>query len=318
MRWPQPSRACASPRWPRRASWSGRLTAAPTTPGSSTSTSSTPRRRPTRPTRRPSTSSATGSGTPSRAWPSASASSTRRWAEVPEPQFEPLARRTYVADAIRTIKDMILDGRLKPGQRLPPERALSEALGVSRPTVREAIGSLQAMNILESRHGAGTFVASLSVQELLRPLQFVLSLAEGGLDHLFEVRLLLEPGAARLAADRATEAQVAGLRDCAERADEEAVKDAELMLQLDTELHERIVEASGNPLLQHLWAATSALGAESRSYTVRLPGVRPRTITEHSAIVAAIAAGDGAAAEAAMAAHITRIRDAALARASER
>ena len=232
-------------------------------------------------------------------------------------EFQPLARRTYVAEAIRTIKDMILDGRLAPGQRLPPERSLSEALGVSRPTVREAIRSLQAMNILESRHGAGTFVASLSVEELLRPLQFVLSLAEGGLDHLDEVRLLLEPGAAALPAERATPDQVAGMRACAGRADAEAVEDADAMLRLDTELHERIVEASGNPLLQHLWAATSALGAESRSYTVRLPGVRPRTITEHRAIVEAIADGDGPAAEAAMAAHITRIRDAALARVAE-
>jgi len=232
---------------------------------------------------------------------------------VSDVEFQPLARRTYVAEAIRTIKDMILDGRLAPGQRLPPERSLSEALGVSRPTVREAIRSLQAMNILESRHGAGTFVASLSVDELLRPLQFVLSLAGGGLDHLFEVRLLLEPGAAALAAARASEEQVAGLRDCAARAEAEAVENAEAMLLLDTELHERIVEASGNPLLQHLWAATSALGAESRAYTVRLPGVRPQTITEHHAIVDAIAARDAAAAEAAMTEHITRIRDAALA-----
>jgi len=232
---------------------------------------------------------------------------------VSDVEFQPLARRTYVAEAIRTIKDMILDGRLAPGQRLPPERSLSEALGVSRPTVREAIRSLQAMNILESRHGAGTFVASLSVDELLRPLQFVLSLAGGGLDHLFEVRLLLEPGAAALAAARASEEQVAGQRDCAARAEAEAVENAEAMLLLDTELHERIVEASGNPLLQHLWAATSALGAESRAYTVRLPGVRPQTITEHHAIVDAIAARDAAAAEAAMTEHITRIRDAALA-----
>jgi GntR family transcriptional regulator, transcriptional repressor for pyruvate dehydrogenase complex len=230
-----------------------------------------------------------------------------------EAEFQPLARTTFAADAIRTIKEMILDGRLQPGQRLPSERALSEALGVSRPTVREAIRSLQAMNILESRHGAGTFVASLSVEELLRPLQFVLALAEGGLDHLFEVRLLLEPGAAALAAERATEEQIAALRDCAERAEAEAIEDADAMLRLDTELHERIVEASANPLLQHLWAATSALGAESRAYTVRLPGVRPQTITEHHAIVDAIAAGDPAAAEAAMAAHIARIRDAAIA-----
>jgi len=232
---------------------------------------------------------------------------------VTDVEFQPLARRTYVAEAIRTVKDMILDGRLAPGQRRPPERSLSEALGVSRPTVREAIRSLQAMNILESRHGAGTFVASLSVDELLRPLQFVLSLAEGGLDHLFEVRLLLEPGAAGLAAERASEEQVAGMRDCAARAEAEAVEDAEAMLRLDTELHERIVEASGNPLLQHLWAATSALGAESRAYTVRIPGVRPQTITEHHAIVEAIAAKDAAGARAAMTAHIARIRAAALA-----
>jgi len=236
---------------------------------------------------------------------------------VSDPEFQPLARRTAVAEAIRTIKDMILDGRLAPGQRLPPERSLSEALGVSRPTVREAIRSLQAMNILESRHGAGTFVASLSVDELLRPLQFVLSLAAGGLDHLFEVRLLLEPGAAALAAARATEQQVAGLRECAARTGSEGLDDAGAMLRLDTELHERIVEASANPLLQHLWAATSALGKESRAFTVQLPGVRPETIDEHHAIVDAIAAGDGPAAEAAMTAHITRIRDLALTRRAE-
>ncbi len=232
-----------------------------------------------------------------------------------EPLFEPLARRTYVADVIRTIKDMILDGRLAPGQRLPPERALSEALGVSRPTVREAIGSLQAMNILESRHGAGTFVASLSVEELLRPLQFVLSLADGGLEHLFEVRLLLEPGAAALAAVRADEDDIAAIRACAERAEAEIGK-PELMPALDAELHERIVLASGNPLLVHLHAATSALGAESRSYTTRLPGVLDDTIAEHGEIVAAIAAGDDEGARLAMETHLRRVRDIALAHAA--
>jgi GntR family transcriptional regulator, transcriptional repressor for pyruvate dehydrogenase complex len=232
---------------------------------------------------------------------------------LPDPEFTPLARRSYVADVIRTIKDMILDGRLTPGQRLPPERAVSEALGVSRPTVREAIRSLQAMNILESRHGSGTYVASLSIEELLGPLQFVLGLAEGGLAHLFEVRLLLEPGAAALAAERATPEDVAGLRDCAARLEREAPLNPEAVVDLDIELHERIVRASGNPLLRHLLAAISALGAQSRSYTARLPGVVEPTFAEHSAIVEAIAAGDAAAARAGMEAHITRIRDIALA-----
>jgi DNA-binding FadR family transcriptional regulator len=152
------------------------------------------------------------------------------------------------------------------------------------------------------------------VEELLGPLQFVLSLADGGLEHLFEVRLLLEPGAAALAAERATSEEVGGLRDCAARA-ENAVDDPDAMLRLDTELHERIVRAAGNPLLEHLLAATGALGAESRAYTARLPGVLGETIGEHAAIVEAIASGDAEAARAGMAAHIHRIRDAALARA---
>jgi GntR family transcriptional repressor for pyruvate dehydrogenase complex len=223
-------------------------------------------------------------------------------------EFQPLARRTYVADAIRTIKDMILDGRLKPGQRLPAERALCEALGVSRPTLREAIGSLQAMNILESRQGAGTFVSSLSVEELLSPLKFVLALADGGFDHLFEVRLLLEPGAAALAAERASDEEIDAMRDCVTRANVEALDDPQAMLRLDMELHRRIVEASGNPLLEHLWAATRELGAESRSFTVHLPGVRPQALSEHRAIVDAIASRDPDAARTAMADHIERVR----------
>jgi GntR family transcriptional repressor for pyruvate dehydrogenase complex len=189
---------------------------------------------------------------------------------------------------------------------------VSEALGVSRPTVREAIRSLQAMNILESRHGSGTYVASLDVEELLGPLQFVLGLAEGGLAHLFEVRLLLEPGAAELAAGRATPEEVAALRGCTERA-ELARHNPELFLESDTELHDLIVHAARNPLLEHLHAAMSALGRESRSYTTGLPGMLDATLVEHAAIVDAIAAGDAAGARTAMAAHIARVRDLALA-----
>ena len=231
---------------------------------------------------------------------------------IDETEFQPLARRSYVADVIRTIQDMILDGRLTPGQKLPPERALSEALGVSRPTVREAFRSLQAMNILESRHGSGTFVSSLGVEELLAPLQFVLSLAEGGLTHLFEVRLLLEPGAARLAAARASDHEIAAMRDCVRRTDTEARHDHRALLRLDIELHQLILRAAGNPLLEHLMAALSVLGAESRSFTAQLPGVSEKTIAEHQEIVAAIAARDPGAAGDAMDAHLTRIRDSAL------
>ena len=226
--------------------------------------------------------------------------------------FRPLARGGFTADVIRTIKDMILDGRLEPGERLPSERALSEALGVSRPTVREAIRSLQAMNMVESRHGSGTFVASLSVEELLRPLQFALALSDFALEHLFDVRLMLEPGAAELAARNADGSQLERLRDCARRGSGGDLSPEELV-RIDVELHACIAEAAGNPLLERLLGSIAALAEESRGYTVRLPGVAGQTASEHERIVDAICARSADRARAAMTAHITRIRQAAVA-----
>jgi GntR family transcriptional regulator, transcriptional repressor for pyruvate dehydrogenase complex len=228
-----------------------------------------------------------------------------------EAEFQPLARTTFAADAIRTIKEMILDGRLQPGQRLPSERALSEALGVSRPTVREAIRSLQAMNILESRHGSGTFVSSLSTEELLAPFQFAVALSDSALEHLFEVRLLLEPQAAALAAQRGDDDQFTRLRDCARRSRSRGLTPDD-RVRLDIELHAWIARAAANPLLEHLLASMGVMAQESRSYTVRLPGVARKSIDEHQVIVDAICARDAERARDAMAAHLGRLRDAAL------
>jgi GntR family transcriptional regulator, transcriptional repressor for pyruvate dehydrogenase complex len=125
----------------------------------------------------------------------------------------PLPRRRATAGAIAAIQEQIRSGRLAAGERLPSERALSEALGVSRPTVREAVQSLAAMNILDVRHGAGIFVSSLGIHELLSPLRFALELGGPTVAQLFEVRLTLEPRAAELAAERASDEQVTAIED---------------------------------------------------------------------------------------------------------
>ena len=100
--------------------------------------------------------------------------------------FAPLARRSATIDTIMSIKAQIQSGNIGPGERLPSERELSEALGVSRPTVREAVQSLAAMNILDVRHGTGIFVSSLDIGELLTPMRFALELTTPTFDHLFE------------------------------------------------------------------------------------------------------------------------------------
>jgi len=227
-------------------------------------------------------------------------------------EFQRLPRRTMATDAVGLIKQMITDGRLAPGQQLPSERALSEMLGLSRPTVREAIRALVAMHILEVRPGTGTFVSSLDLEELLRPMHFVLGLqTEQSLDDLFEVRLLLEPDAAALAAERALPEEIEAIRQAVEATQDANISHEEL-LRSDVELHRAIAEASHNPLLVSLLASISALGYESRAMTVKIPGVAERTHLEHEAIADAIGARAPDRARAAMLEHVARVRDAAL------
>jgi GntR family transcriptional repressor for pyruvate dehydrogenase complex len=224
--------------------------------------------------------------------------------------FARLPRTSVSADATQVIKELILSGRLQPGAKLPSERELGETLGISRPTVRESIRSLVAMNILVTEHGRGTFVASLDTEDLLQPLQFVLALASEALQELFEARLLLEPAIAALAAERASDEEIEELRRCAAEAHDHSTTD-EHFLQLDIRLHRLIVDACHNKLLLGLMTSLSALGVESRAMTVQLPGLPQKTAADHAEIVEAIAARDPEAARKAMATHIRHVAGAA-------
>ncbi|WP_433086965.1 FadR/GntR family transcriptional regulator [Dactylosporangium sp. CA-052675] len=217
-------------------------------------------------------------------------------------EFTPVHRSSAAAEAVRLIQEMIVDGRLVPGQRLPAERELSEMLRISRPTLRETIRSLVSLNILESRHGSGTYVAALDTAALLEPLEFVMSLSGRTLDELFEARLLIEPALAALAASRADAGQVAAMRAALAEPDR---------VSADMALHRLIAEAAGNALLATMLQTLSALGRASRAVTATRPGVLRRTAAEHAAIVEAIDRRDPDAARAAMAEHLRRIAAAA-------
>lgn len=227
--------------------------------------------------------------------------------EVSASAFDPLERRSMVSDTTRLIKAMIIDGRLKPGDRLPPERSLCEALQVSRPTLREAITSLVAMKILNAQPGSGTYVSSLDPQELLEPMQFVLALSHSNLDQLFEVRCALEPEAARLAAQRARPEEVRALRECIVRT-REWTDNLEDLLLLDEQLHRLVVAASHNGIMINVLASMSSLADASRRITVQLPGIAAFTTKDHIRIGAAIADGDAEGARRAMDEHLRGIQ----------
>ena len=218
-----------------------------------------------------------------------------------------LPRRRATFDAIEAIQDQIRRGNLRPGQCLPSERELSEALGVSRPTVREAVQALAAMNILDVRHGSGTFVASLNIGEVLMPLRFALELTTPAFDHLYEVRVQLEPLAAELAAKRATKEQVKSDPNTPSIASNKRGLTTEERVELDIELHSLIIAASRNDLLITLIKSLEVLARRSRQLTIAVPGVAARARKGHGELVDAIAAKKPAAAREAMAAHLTSV-----------
>jgi GntR family transcriptional regulator, transcriptional repressor for pyruvate dehydrogenase complex len=201
---------------------------------------------------------------------------------------------------------MIVRGDLRAGQRLPAERDLAVQLGVSRPSLREAIRALIALNILESRHGEGTFVSSLDPELLAEPIDFVLQVNGDALISLFEARRVLEAGVARLAAERASDLELAELDDFV-KAGRTKVGEAEAFIEHDVEFHERLRRVARSPVLASLLSSVSALSIESRRRTAQSQATRSRALADHQAMVKALRARDPAAAERLMVEHLEHV-----------
>ncbi|MEW6545793.1 MAG: FadR/GntR family transcriptional regulator [Bacillota bacterium] len=223
--------------------------------------------------------------------------------------FSPIERDILAVKVARQIVSMISTGRLKAGDRLPPERELASELGVGRPAVREALRALQMMNILEVRHGDGTYVTSLQPGSLIEPYRMFLSLGVMTIEHLFEARRVLEAAVAEFAAQRITQDELAALRKCISQA-AEALDDPRRFLEADLRIHSVIAQASRNPVLMAIMESIGSLLRASRELTVTLPGVRERALSDHRLIVDALEARDAKQSSKLMAAHVDAIRDA--------
>jgi GntR family transcriptional repressor for pyruvate dehydrogenase complex len=194
-------------------------------------------------------------------------------------------------EAIEKIKDMIVSGVLRPGDRLPREADLAERLGLSRNSLREAVKALSLIHVLDVRQGDGTYVTSLEPSVLLEAMGFVIDFHrdDTALDFL-EVRRILEPAAAAMAATRMTEDQTAALRALlAELAEEPSVED---LVANDLEFHRAIAVGSGNQALGALLEGLSGPTQRARIWRglTRSDAVT-RTVAEHRAICDAIATG---------------------------
>lgn len=202
---------------------------------------------------------------------------------------------------------MILEGTLKPGEKLLAERDLALALGVSRPSLREALAQLEVKGLLVSTK-AGTSVARF-LDRHIDPLAELLGADPRGAEDYLEFRMTVEVRATVLATTRATAIEREAIAQCLEamrRAHED--DDATEESRLDARLHGLIYEASHNVVILHLMAALSNLLQHNvfynRAQLYARPGVRDTLLGHHLAIGAAVVAGDAEAAEAAAGQHI--------------
>lgn len=210
-------------------------------------------------------------------------------------------------EAITTIKSMIVSGELKPGQRLPPEKELSERLGLSRNSLREAVKSLEIIRVLDVRRGDGTFVTSLEPHLLLEAMSFVVDLhQDSSVIEIFAVRGALEPFAAGLAAVRITDAQLADLAATLGAVD--AHTPVEELVAHDILFHGLISEASGNAYLSSLLEGMSSSTIRARLWRgITQDDATARTLDEHAAILAALRAHDAELTSERVRAHIRGI-----------
>ncbi|WP_421952930.1 FadR/GntR family transcriptional regulator [Pelagibacterium sp.] len=197
-------------------------------------------------------------------------------------------------------------GRLKPGDKLPSERDLAERFSVSRPTVREAMRALSVLGVLEVRHGGGAFVTALDATELLKPLNFFLSLSDVSVEKLYDARMLIEGELCALAADNADEALCAEL-DAMIGRQVEVMTDIDAYLALDSAFHERMAVASGNPFLTRAAQSMNVLGIEFRRASAEAGQAQRQSIEDHRTILKALRAGDSDAARAAMRDHMRQV-----------
>lgn len=237
---------------------------------------------------------------------------------------EPI-RPAKLADTIANhLEAMILEGSLRSGEKLLPERDLAQKLEVSRPSLRDALAKLEERGLLESRRG-GTYVAPLLGSGFTEPLQSLLqSNPDTTFDYL-EFRCIVEGSAAYLAALRGTEVDRAVMRERFEHMEAAHEQDdPSEEADADADFHLSIYEATHNLVMLHIMRSLSLMLREdvfyNRDKLYQRKGVRNLLLDQHRAVYEAVMAGDPEAARAAAEAHITYTRDALMeiARADQR
>lgn len=167
-------------------------------------------------------------------------------------QFEKITKPHRTSqEVLKQIRTLILEEKLRPGDRLLGEREMAVELGVSRTTLREALRTMELLGWLEIKPGGGTFIRDAQLNEVISPLALALSVEPARIEELWETRITLEVECAGLAALRASEEDLQGIAD-ALREMKYSVGDLEVYAKADAQFHFLVAQASQNSMLNRL------------------------------------------------------------------
>ena len=210
---------------------------------------------------------------------------------------------------VHQIEESIVKGVLKAGDQLPAERELAQRFGVSRTAVREAVKALRENGLVEAYSGRGTFITDGTTQAVRQSLDLMVKIGQPeGSTHLAEVRAILEPEIAALAATRVQESDLATMRDAVAVMDK-AGQDPEAYIEADLDFHLALAEGAANPLILSLLDSIVGLLREQRLRIFRVSGGPERGQVHHKRILDAIERRDPEKARQTMRAHLEQVRE---------
>lgn len=216
---------------------------------------------------------------------------------------------TLFDDVIKQIQYLILEGKLKPGDKLPPERELAQELGVSRNTLREALKALTLVGVLEVRQGGGTFISSdINTKLISTSFKFISITETKEIIALLEARKALEVATAYAAAERAEPQNIAELKKLVQLM-RDNLNDIEKCSQYDVDFHLAISKASKNPYLITLQQAIRQPLFRAMQKTILLKKTLESALQYHEELLQAISNKDPRHAEDAMRRHLEKVEE---------
>lgn len=224
-----------------------------------------------------------------------------------------MARPSRTHDAVDQLLDAIIAGTLTAGEQLPPEGELAIEFGVSRLTMREAVRLLQAQGVIVQVPGSRHRIAPVSewtgMDAVVRHARSAGQRERSSIE-LLEVRLMIETGAARLAAERRTDDDLAALEDSLERMRvHHEAGDVEAFVGADLEFHDAIIRAADNRILIAAILPLTTMMEQTRGETSAVAEIREHALVDHRSVLDAIRSGVAVDAREAMAKHMRQTRD---------